>query len=82
MPLHLQANRLGNMKKYLKRHIDQELLQWAETPKRKPLLLRGARQVDIQFLIFQTSKWDDFNSVRASIRHAAPGHYNHQVWFA
>lgn len=30
---------------YFKRHIDQVLLQWADNPNRKPLLLRGARQV-------------------------------------
>ncbi|MBU1717971.1 MAG: AAA family ATPase [Bacteroidetes bacterium] len=31
--------------KYLFRFIDIELEQWAESPSRKPLLLRGARQV-------------------------------------
>ncbi len=30
---------------YIPRHIDQFLLQWKEDPYRKPLLLRGARQV-------------------------------------
>nr|NQU91304.1 ATP-binding protein [Bacteroidota bacterium] len=30
---------------YLKRHIDSELLAWKESPKKKPILLRGARQV-------------------------------------
>lgn len=30
---------------YIKRHIDNELIQWKNSEKRKPLLLRGARQV-------------------------------------
>lgn len=30
---------------YYKRHIDEKLLQWKEAPRRKPLLIRGARQV-------------------------------------
>lgn len=30
---------------YLKRSIDRELLHWSKDPMRKPLLLRGARQV-------------------------------------
>ena len=30
---------------YLKRKIDHELLLWSQNPSRKPLLLRGARQV-------------------------------------
>lgn len=30
---------------YYRRHIDQELLDWKESPNRKPLLVRGARQV-------------------------------------
>lgn len=30
---------------YLKRNIDDELLKWKESPRRKPLLVRGARQV-------------------------------------
>lgn len=32
-------------KKYIKRHIDSELLLWVKKDDRKPLLLRGARQV-------------------------------------
>ena len=43
--LQLIINMLQIMKKYLKRHIDQELEIWAESQERKPLLLRGARQV-------------------------------------
>ncbi len=31
--------------KYLARNIDQALLDWKDSPRRKPLLLRGARQV-------------------------------------
>ena len=30
---------------YIKRHIDNYLLDWKNTSDRKPLLLRGARQV-------------------------------------
>lgn len=30
---------------YYKRHIDKQLLEWKESPRRKPLLIRGARQV-------------------------------------
>ena len=30
---------------YYKRHIDEKLLEWKNTPRRKPLLIRGARQV-------------------------------------
>lgn len=30
---------------YFKRHIDEQLIQWKDDPRRKPLLIRGARQV-------------------------------------
>ena len=30
---------------YYKRHIDKQLIEWKESPRRKPLLIRGARQV-------------------------------------
>ena len=30
---------------YFKRHIDQKLLDWKGSDRRKPLLIRGARQV-------------------------------------
>jgi predicted AAA+ superfamily ATPase len=30
---------------YIKRKIDTELLEWMSSPERKPLLIRGARQV-------------------------------------
>lgn len=32
-------------KKYLTRNIDKALVEWKENPRRKPLLVRGARQV-------------------------------------
>ncbi|GEM_PF-511049 len=30
---------------YYKRHIDRQLIEWKDSPRRKPLLIRGARQV-------------------------------------
>lgn len=33
------------MQEYIKRNIDRQLISWKEEPLRKPLLLRGARQV-------------------------------------
>ncbi len=33
------------MQEYISRNIDQQLISWKEEPLRKPLLLRGARQV-------------------------------------
>ncbi|MDR1983962.1 MAG: AAA family ATPase, partial [Prevotellaceae bacterium] len=33
------------MKKYFKRHIDSYLVEWKTSANRKPLLVRGARQV-------------------------------------
>ena len=30
---------------YYKRHIDEKLLEWKDGSRRKPLLIRGARQV-------------------------------------
>lgn len=33
------------MQEYIQRNIDVELLEWKDNPMRKPLLLRGARQV-------------------------------------
>ena len=32
---------------YYKRHIDEKLLQWKDSSRRKPLLIRGARQVGV-----------------------------------
>jgi len=34
-----------NMRKYYKRNIDNTLLAWSKESERKPLLLRGTRQV-------------------------------------
>ena len=33
------------MQNYIKRNIDHLLLEWKDNPLRKPLLIRGARQV-------------------------------------
>ncbi len=33
------------MIEYIRRNIDEQLLAWKENPMRKPLLIRGARQV-------------------------------------
>lgn len=30
---------------YYRRHIDSKLIEWKESARRKPLLIRGARQV-------------------------------------
>ena len=30
---------------YFRRHIDEQLLLWKDSPRHKPLLIRGARQV-------------------------------------
>jgi hypothetical protein len=40
----------------MKRFIDQELLQWKENPVRKPLLIRGARQVGKTYSVRQLAK--------------------------
>lgn len=40
----------------MKRFIDQELLRWKENPSRKPLLVRGARQVGKTYSIRQLAK--------------------------
>jgi uncharacterized protein len=45
-----------NMKQYFKRHIDNYLEQWKTDPNRKPLLVRGARQVGKSSAIRQFSK--------------------------
>lgn len=41
---------------YLKRHIDAELLKWKNSVNRKPLLLRGARQVGKSTAVRQLGK--------------------------
>lgn len=40
----------------MKRFIDQELLRWKENPGRKPLLVRGARQVGKTYSVRQLAK--------------------------
>lgn len=71
------------MKKYLKRHIDQELSLWAKSPDRKPLLLRGARQVGkttaVQHLSeeFEYFAEIDFNE-RPDIHYLFDGSYSPQ----
>ena len=40
-----KRNELQNQVNYFNRHIDNQLLEWKDSKRRKPLLLRGARQV-------------------------------------
>ena len=44
------------MKNYLKRRIDIDLLEWMEAEDRKPLILRGARQVGKSSAVRELSK--------------------------
>ena len=46
-------------KEYLKRNIDAELLAWSKEPNRKPLLLRGARQVGKSSAVTELAKHFD-----------------------
>lgn len=39
------TNEKDKKMEYFKRHVDEKLLQWKDAPRRKPLLIRGARQV-------------------------------------
>ena len=48
------------MKAYHKRLIDQELIQWSSTKDRKPLLLRGARQVGKTSAVHHFAKHFDY----------------------
>jgi len=41
---------------YFKRKIDSELVQWKDAKLRKPLLLRGARQVGKSSAVRELSK--------------------------
>lgn len=41
---------------YYKRNIDKKLLEWKEAPRRKPLLIRGARQVGKSTAVRQLGK--------------------------
>jgi predicted AAA+ superfamily ATPase len=45
---------------YLERSIDAELLTWKESAKRKPLLIRGARQVGKSTAVRHLSKTFEF----------------------
>jgi len=45
---------------YLKREIDSELLKWSKDKSRKPLLLRGARQVGKSSAVRELSKHFEF----------------------
>ncbi|OAV75320.1 hypothetical protein Barb7_01067 [Bacteroidales bacterium Barb7] len=47
-------------KAYLERNIDKELLQWKQTVNRKPLLLRGARQVGKSSTVRELGKQFDY----------------------
>jgi len=46
--------------KYIKRNIDDDLLQWKHSKRRKPLLLRGARQVGKSSTVKEFGKQFDF----------------------
>jgi len=37
----------------MKRFVEEELIQWKSSPRRKPLVLRGARQVGKTWLVEQ-----------------------------
>lgn len=41
---------------YFRRKVDEQLLQWKDTPRRKPLLIRGARQVGKSTAIRELAK--------------------------
>ena len=43
--LHKYKTTTSEVMAYFKRHIDDKLLEWKDAPRRKPLLIRGARQV-------------------------------------
>ncbi len=44
----------------INRHIEKELLRWKDSTQRKPLILRGARQVGKTFIVEEFSKNFDF----------------------
>jgi uncharacterized protein len=59
--------------KSFKRHAEQDLLQWKNKSNRKPLILRGARQVGKTTLVEQFSKHYEyavFFKFRATVRHS------------
>lgn len=48
----------------INRHIEKELLRWKDSKRRKPLILRGARQVGKTFIVDEFSKnFDHFISL-------------------
>ena len=51
---------LKNVKMYIKRKIDTDLLSWSRETSRKPLLLRGARQVGKSSAVRELSKQFEF----------------------
>ncbi len=58
------------MSKYLRRHIDKELAAWAQSPQRKPLLLRGARQVGKTTAVRHLAeRFDNFAEIDFNERH-------------
>ena len=61
------------MSEYLKRYIDNDLLKWKGTEKRKPILLRGARQVGKSSTVRELGKqFDcivDVNFERDDLKH-------------
>lgn len=71
------------MRQYFKRKIDDELLLWAEKSDRKPLLLRGARQVGKTTAVrnlgrhFQYYAEVDFNE-RSDVHYLFEGSYSPQ----
>lgn len=76
------ANHL-RMKRYYKRRIDEQLVAWAKATDRKPLLLRGARQVGKTSAVrhlgesFDNFVEVDFNE-RADIHYLFDGTYTPQ----
>lgn len=71
------------MKKYYKRKIDEELERWASSNERKPLLLRGARQVGKTSAVkhlglgFEHFAQVDFNE-RHDVHYLFEGNYSPQ----
>ena len=51
---------------YYKRHIDEKLLQWKDSARRKPLLIRGARQVGKSTAVRELAKQFRFLQVNCS----------------
>lgn len=71
------------MHKYFKRHIDRELQLWAQSSERKPLLLRGARQVGKTTAVRQlATQFDNFAEIdfneRQDVYYLFDGSYSPQ----